>query len=211
MADRCLRDWFCLFDVHLDEGHRPGWDQPQQSDFSTPDVMHAPFLRATIWILYITVPSHTINLPRVFMSLSIFKGYMGCKHSWCPSEISLLIILGRSNVQGEKALLRRGLHSLISSMPSPCVHPCVFVFLCQCGCCIQNGGLSTKTLCCCYWNTATFCFHTEEPLRETKTAKVRAEWFNNLSQRFGRFFVFFFRPQPPALPHHSAEIPQSPY
>lgn len=104
MAERCLRDWFCLFDVHLDEGRRPSPDQPQQSDFNTPDVMHEPFIQVTIWILYITVPSHTIKLPRVFMSLSILKGYMGCKRSWCPSEIRLLIILGHSNVKEVHAL-----------------------------------------------------------------------------------------------------------
>lgn len=67
--------------LHLDKGHGPVSDQPQQSDFSTRGVMHAPFLQATVWILYITVPSHAINLPMVFMSLSILKGYMGCKHS----------------------------------------------------------------------------------------------------------------------------------
>lgn len=95
------------------------------------DVMHAPFLQATIWIFCITVPSHTINLPRVFMSLSIFKGYMGCKHSWCPSEISLLIILRHSNVQEEKALLCRGAHCLIWCTPS-FFFLCSFICVCVC-------------------------------------------------------------------------------
>lgn len=98
------------------------------------DVMHAPFLQATIWILYLTVPSHTINLPVVFMSLSILKGYMGCKHSWCPSEISLLIILGYSNVREEKGVtMQRGalsnlMHAILlcSSM---CVCVCVSVWV----------------------------------------------------------------------------------
>lgn len=63
-----------------------------------------------------------------------------------------------------------------------CVFLCVGVGIaCKMAVCWQ------KTLCC-YRNTTTYCFHTEEPLRETKTAKVRAEWFNNLSQWFGHFW-----------------------
>lgn len=121
MAQRCLQDWFGLFDVHLDEGHRPDLDQPQQSDS---DVRQAPFPQEAIWILYITVSSHAINLPRVFMSLSILKGYMGCKHFWCPSEMSLVIILGHQMCKKKR---QREINSNL--MPFYCVPSCVCEFV----------------------------------------------------------------------------------
>lgn len=76
MAGRRLHDWFFLFDVHL-VGHSPGLDQAQQSDFNTLMVMCAPFLQVTIWILHVTVPSHTINLSTVLVLLSILQRLHG--------------------------------------------------------------------------------------------------------------------------------------
>lgn len=136
MAERCLHDWCSLFDVHRGEGHRPELDHPKRSDM-TP----APFLRAASCISYIVVLSHTIDLPRVFMSLTRLKNYTGCKHSWCPSEISVLIILEHPHVWQERLNPAvRAVHSLISCMPSYCAHSCVCVRR-VCGRCMQNGGL----------------------------------------------------------------------
>lgn len=148
-------------------------------------------MQVTIWILYITVPSHTINLPRVFMSLSILKGYMGCTflmpfRDITPNHPGML-----KRVRRKGFTMQRGTERfLISCTLFHCVHSCVRVCAQRCMC--FSVGVACKiavllTKLCCYWNTATYSFHTEEPLRKTKTAKVRSEWCNNLSRRFGHF------------------------
>lgn len=135
------------------------------------DVIHAPFLPVTTWILYIVVPSHTINLPRVCMSLTSLQTTLAVNipdalqryHSWsswktqtCKKE--------RLHYAERYTLWSHACHLIVS------IHVCAL--MCLCGCCMQNGGLLSGTLCC-NWNTA------------TNTAKVRAEWFNNLSRWFG--------------------------
>lgn len=86
---------------------------------------------------------------------------------------------------GKSITMQTGKHSnpvhviLLCSFMSVCLFLCVKCVVCKMSVCWQKL--------CCYWNTATCRFHTEEPLRKTKAAKVRAEWFNNLSRQFGHF------------------------
>jgi len=130
MALRCLHDWFWLF-----ESSRQGSQARHRSATTVRlqyfDVMHAPFLQVTIWILYVQVLSHIINLPMVFLSLSIPKDYSSCKRSWCPSEISLLIKVGHSDMEKEKASLCKEV--LCNLMHAIFLRS--FVCLCSCNAC----------------------------------------------------------------------------
>lgn len=90
--------------------------------------------------------------------------------------------------QGRKGFTAQtGTHS--NHMHAISLYPfmCVCVFLCA-ECVVCKMAVCWQKLCC-YWNTATCCFHTEAPLRKTKAAKVRAERFNNLCWQFGHFLL----------------------
>lgn len=121
-------------------------------------VMRTTFLQVTVCILYVTLPSHTINLLVVFVSLSILKGCASCKRSWCPSEISLLTEEGHSDMQGGKkrALPKQRAASQALVLCSFCFSVCVCVAHAK----WQKLFVVTETQ-----------PHTEESLRTTTTTK----------------------------------------
>lgn len=98
-----------------------------------------------------------------------------------PNHPGTLKRARRKGVTMQRGALSNLMHAiLLCSFMCVCV--CVSVWVLH-----AKWRFVDKNSLCCYWNTATYCLHAEEPLRETKTAKVRAEWFNNLSRRFGHF------------------------
>lgn len=105
-------------------------------------VIPASFLQVTVCVLYVTVPSHTINLLVIFMSLSILKGCSSCKCSRCPSEISLRTEEGHSDMPEGKAFPRRELlHNLCDA------YLCPFCSVCICVACAK-WQFADKIVCC---------------------------------------------------------------
>lgn len=62
------------------------------------------FLQVAVWILYVTVASHAINLRHgLSCRYRFLKGRTGCGRSQCPSEISLRFGAGREDRAAEPA------------------------------------------------------------------------------------------------------------